>query len=240
MKQRRPAARNGIMRALLPQRDEDFLVQGERIYYNHRYHSALLLRPAFELISALMVIVWIRLDVSLMRTASMTMCAVLAAVYLAKRARSLRWSLNKLVVVAGALIGAAILVEATTDTIAAFIILFFIARFVTRFVKWAWYRRLLVTDRRVIEVSGLVGSQIATMPLFRITDALLKRSAAAELLGYAEFRIESAGQNQALGRIPFLDHADFFQNLIVELSTTAKSDVPNSADDLGSMMDRML
>src|SRR5216683_591544 len=65
-----------------------------------------------------------------------------------------------------------------------------------------------VTDNRMILVSGFVVRKVAMMPLTRVTDMSFRRSAMGRLLGYGEFIIESAGQEQALRTINFLPYPE--------------------------------
>lgn len=229
-----------MLQLFLPLKDGDFLVPGERIFYNRRYHSAILLQPAFELMAALVLVVWVQLDIGLTRTALATAFVLGAMFVLGRLILKVHRSTRRSLAIAGAVVLMVYALRDDRDLLALLIVLGFALRFASRWLRWAFYRRLLVTDRRVIEIDGLVGSSVATMPLFRITDALLARSPAAEILGYALFRIESAGQEQALGRINFLDEADRFHTLVIQLSTTAKTDTPFGADDFGSELDRML
>lgn len=222
----------------LPLENGDFLVPGERVYYDRRYHSAILLQPAFELMAVLVLVLWLNLDIGMART-SIAVLIVLAAIWvLGRLVLKVRRSVRRSMFIAGIVAAIAYALSTGLDAVAWTLVIGFAIRFGLRWLRWAYYRRLLVTDRRVIEIDGLVGSSVATMPLFRITDALLARSPAAELLGYALFKIESAGQDQALGRINFLDGADEFHSLVIQLSTTAKSDEP-LVDD-GAALDRML
>jgi uncharacterized membrane protein YdbT with pleckstrin-like domain len=65
-----------------------------------------------------------------------------------------------------------------------------------------------VTDNRMILVSGFVVRKVAMMPLTKVTDMSFRRSALGRLLGYGEFIIESAGQEQALRTINFLPYPE--------------------------------
>src|SRR6266567_9226763 len=65
-----------------------------------------------------------------------------------------------------------------------------------------------VTEMRMILVSGFVVRKVAMMPLARVTDMSFRRSALGRLLGYGEFIIESAGQEQALRTINFLPYPE--------------------------------
>jgi membrane protein YdbS with pleckstrin-like domain len=64
--------------------------------------------------------------------------------------------------------------------------------------------RFLVTNRRVLLISGLLTRNVAIMPLIKVTDLTYQQSPNGRLLGYGSFIIESAGQHQALSRIDYL------------------------------------
>ena len=79
--------------------------------------------------------------------------------------------------------------------------------FLQRVAAWqATY--FTVTDMRMILVSGFMVRKVAMMPLARVTDMSFRRSALGRLLGYGEFIIESAGQEQALRTINFLPYPE--------------------------------
>ncbi|HVQ96819.1 MAG TPA: PH domain-containing protein [Mycobacteriales bacterium] len=77
-------------------------------------------------------------------------------------------------------------------------------------VRWAWIigdwyvERFIVTDKRVLLVTGIVTRKVAIMPLVKVTDLTFNRSALGQMLGYGEFVVESAGQDQALSKISFI------------------------------------
>ena len=64
--------------------------------------------------------------------------------------------------------------------------------------------RFLVTNRRVLLISGLLTRNVAIMPLIKVTDLTYQQSPTGRLLGYGSFIIESAGQHQALSRVDYL------------------------------------
>lgn len=79
--------------------------------------------------------------------------------------------------------------------------------------KYAEWRseRLLVTDRRLLLVTGLLTRRVAVMPLLKVTDMTFLQPPFGRLLdayGWGTFVFESAGQDQALHRVPFLPHPD--------------------------------
>lgn len=66
----------------------------------------------------------------------------------------------------------------------------------------------VVTSQRMILTSGLLTRKVAMMPLNKVTDMSFQRSLGGRLLGYGEFIIESAGQDQALRNIPFIPYPE--------------------------------
>jgi uncharacterized membrane protein YdbT with pleckstrin-like domain len=79
--------------------------------------------------------------------------------------------------------------------------------FLQRVAAWqATY--FTVTDMRMILVSGFVVRKVAMMPLAKVTDMSFQRSALGRLLGYGEFIVESAGEEQALRTIDFLPYPE--------------------------------
>jgi hypothetical protein len=46
------------------------------------------------------------------------------------------------------------------------------------------------------------------MPLAKVTDMSFKRTIAGRMLGYGEFVLESAGQEQALSNVPYLPYPE--------------------------------
>ena len=65
-----------------------------------------------------------------------------------------------------------------------------------------------VTEVRMVLVSGFMVRKVAMMPLARVTDMSFRRSALGRLLGYGEFIVESAGEEQALRSIDFLPYPE--------------------------------
>lgn len=70
-------------------------------------------------------------------------------------------------------------------------------RMVWFFLEWD-FARFIVTNRRIILVTGLINRKVAMMPLFRVTDMTYNQSLAGRLFGWGTFVVESAGQDQAL------------------------------------------
>ncbi|AEE47190.1 PH domain-containing protein [Cellulomonas fimi] len=66
----------------------------------------------------------------------------------------------------------------------------------------------VATDKRMLLLYGLVTHKVAMMPLVKITDMRYSRSIPGRILGYGEFLLESAGQDQAMRRINWVARPD--------------------------------
>jgi uncharacterized membrane protein YdbT with pleckstrin-like domain len=80
-------------------------------------------------------------------------------------------------------------------------------RLVVKVIEWG-ETYFVVTSQRFLLASGLVSHQVKMMPLAKVTDMTFERSAMGRILGYGEFIIESAGQNQALERVKHLPYPE--------------------------------
>src|SRR3984885_1593065 len=70
------------------------------------------------------------------------------------------------------------------------------------FKTWEWSEDyFVVTSDRMLQASGVFTRKIAMMPLVKVTDMSFQRSSLGRLLGFGEFILESAGQDQALRNI---------------------------------------
>lgn len=72
----------------------------------------------------------------------------------------------------------------------------------------------VVTSQRLILATGIFTRTVNMMPLSKVTDMSFKRSAMGRILGYGEFVVESAGQDQALRRV---DHLPYPEQLYLEV-----------------------
>jgi Bacterial PH domain len=91
------------------------------------------------------------------------------------------------------------------------------------FLRWAWRiadwfnETLIVTDKRLLLLTGIFYRNVAIMPLVKVTDLTYHRSASGMTLGYGKFVVESAGQDQALSTIDFVPHPDRLYQQISDL-----------------------
>jgi hypothetical protein len=94
-------------------------------------------------------------------------------------------------------------------------------------VNWA-VDYFVITSVRILLTSGLFTRSVAMMPLSKVTDMSFHRSFAGRLLGYGEFVVESAGQDQALRRI---DHIPYPEQLYLVVCGRIFKDAAVPQDD---------
>lgn len=72
-----------------------------------------------------------------------------------------------------------------------------------RVLEWRteWF---IATDRRLLKTYGLITQRVAMMPLAKVTDMSYDRSLLGRMIGYGEFVMESAGQDQALSTMDLI------------------------------------
>jgi uncharacterized membrane protein YdbT with pleckstrin-like domain len=84
-----------------------------------------------------------------------------------------------------------------------------------RWAEW-WVGRVVITDTRIFEVSGLIIRKVAMMPLAKVTDLGYRQSLLGRLLGYGGVRLESAGQVQDLEHIDYLPNPEEFYRQLIQ------------------------
>jgi uncharacterized membrane protein YdbT with pleckstrin-like domain len=84
-------------------------------------------------------------------------------------------------------------------------------------VSWIWFvwkvaewsvDYFVITNQRMLLTTGLITRKVAMMPLGKVTDMSFQRSIAGRMLGYGEFVLESAGQEQALRTVGYLPYPE--------------------------------
>ncbi len=223
---------------LRPLTERDVLVPDEQVYYAERQHWASVVQPAYETFIILLIVIWVadfRGGGPSPANAWITvilLCAAAHAVLLTLNGR--RPPTSRLAndpfqhgpdaagspLVPWAIGGTLVLILVFAGFLLAAVATVFlvIARLTTILARWAFYERRYITNRRLIESSGFLGSRIASMPLSRVTDIVYGRSIPGEILGYAQMRVETAGQDQALGIVKFIAEPDHFYEVLVNFS----------------------
>ena len=80
-------------------------------------------------------------------------------------------------------------------------------RLVVKVFEWS-VNYFVVTSQRMLLSTGIVTHKVNMMPLSKVTDMSFQRSATGRILGYGEFIVESAGQDQALRIVDYLPYPE--------------------------------
>jgi len=80
-------------------------------------------------------------------------------------------------------------------------------RLAVKVFEWA-ETYFVVTSQRLLLATGLVVKKVNMMPLSKVTDMSFQRSGTGRILGFGEFIVESAGQDQALSNIKYLPYPE--------------------------------
>jgi uncharacterized membrane protein YdbT with pleckstrin-like domain len=93
----------------------------------------------------------------------------------------------------------------------------------------------IVTRTRLILITGLIDKTIGMLPLTKVTDMRLVRTLTGRSFGYAQFVIESAGQDQALREVDFVPYPiSLYQQILEMIFPEADPADPNPAQPVGS------
>jgi hypothetical protein len=104
-------------------------------------------------------------------------------------------------------------------------------RLVWKVLLWA-VDYFVVTTERLLLTTGFFTRRVAMMPLTKVTDMSFQRSFAGRLLGYGEFIVESAGQDQALRNIEYIPYPEQLYLLICGMLFPSSAEDADDAGDL--------
>ncbi|HEY6311012.1 MAG TPA: PH domain-containing protein [Streptosporangiaceae bacterium] len=82
-----------------------------------------------------------------------------------------------------------------------------VLRLVWKIIDWSM-NYFVITSKRLLKTQGFLFRKVDMMPLTKVTDMSFKRSPRGQLLGFGEFVVESAGQDQALRHIDYLPYPE--------------------------------
>ena len=106
------------------------------------------------------------------------------------------------------------------DTLASLVIVFFVLRFLWQALQW-WANRIVVTDRRIFQVWGVLTRRVASMPLEKVTDMTYRRTIWGRLFGYGDLLVDMPGQQPGLSYMHHVPKPDFFYRTVTSLVTGA-------------------
>jgi len=101
-----------------------------------------------------------------------------------------------------------------------------LVRLAVKVFEWS-VNYFVVTSQRMLLSTGIVTHKVNMMPLSKVTDMSFQRSATGRILGYGEFIVESAGQDQALRNVRFLPYPE---QLYLEVCGLIFKDKDESSD----------
>ncbi len=103
-------------------------------------------------------------------------------------------------------------------------------RLIWQAINWA-VDYFVITSKRILLTSGVFTRSVAMMPLTKVTDMSFRRSFAGRLLGYGEFVVESAGQDQALRTIDHIPYPEELYRIVCGKIFQDVTDDEDLADD---------
>jgi hypothetical protein len=120
-----------------------------------------------------------------------------------------------LLLVVGVLLARVLSSVGFAEMVAVYFCVFVVVRWAWKLVDWN-HEVLIVTDKRLLLLTGIFSRNVAIMPLVKVTDLTFYRSSTGLLLGYGKFIVESAGQDQALSTIDFVPQPE---QLYIQISS---------------------
>jgi uncharacterized membrane protein YdbT with pleckstrin-like domain len=104
---------------------------------------------------------------------------------------------------------------------------------------WSWsVDYFVVTSQRLLLAQGVVVRKVGMLPLAKVTDMSFQRSWIGRILGYGEFIVESAGQDQALRNVKFIPYPE--QLYLEVCGLIFKDEEPAEANDVANELAQVL
>ena len=82
-----------------------------------------------------------------------------------------------------------------------------VLRLAWKVIQWL-LNYFVITSQRLLLAKGFPYRRVDMMPLVKVTDMSFRRDLKGQLLGYGEFVVESAGQDQALRNVNYLPYPE--------------------------------
>lgn len=192
---KKPVGGDHLRLLFAPPRDVDVLIADEIVYYKAPKHAMSLAEPFVETLAVLVVVTTVlaRPAVTGPNLSALFILLSVLVVWRWIKAREWGWS----ALVTGVVVGY-VMITSKIDPVVLVpgVGLWFIGRLGVCTLRWFRYEIRYLTNRRIIEATGFLGLRVASMPVTRVTDLVLDRTATGEAFGYGNLRIESAGQDQ--------------------------------------------
>jgi uncharacterized membrane protein YdbT with pleckstrin-like domain len=82
-----------------------------------------------------------------------------------------------------------------------------LVRLIVKVFEWS-VNYFVVTSQRMLLASGVITRKVNMVPLAKVNDMTFQRSTLGRLLGYGQFIVESAAQDQALKIVDYLPYPE--------------------------------
>ena len=233
---------------LKPLNERSVLVPNERVYYAERRHWASVAQPVYETFVFLLFVIWtvgrfggadtppafrwiqLLLAVALGHIIWVFATGRHPTSRLAADPFSNEEGMGRFAIITSGLVLAAVGWFLGPTALGVLAVFGVIIRLVVILARWTFYERRYITNRRLIEAGGLLGSRISSMPLSRVTDISYMQTIPGELLHYSTMRVETAGQDQALGIVHYIANPDHFYEVLISFSAPTTSTSPPPPD----------
>jgi uncharacterized membrane protein YdbT with pleckstrin-like domain len=104
---------------------------------------------------------------------------------------------------------------------------------------WDWaVNYFVVTSQRLLLAQGVIVRKVGMLPLAKVTDMSFQRTTIGRILGYGEFIVESAGQDQALRNVKFIPYPE--QLYLEVCGLIFKEEEPKDASDVATELAQVL
>ena len=200
-----------------PMTEHNLLAPNEEIRYRKNRHWFTLVYPALQTIVVVGIAVTVFVDFALWTNAAVVLLAVPAIILVfnlifdSESRPSKQRTITVLVLILVAMVF-------LTPRVAALVVaVAFGLRMFTTWLRWRYYVQVIVTTRRLIMTDGLATQIISTMLIDKVTDTSIFVSPLGELLGYGDFLVETAGQDQAFSHIHFVQFPGVFNNSVLQV-----------------------
>ncbi len=207
-----------ISKLWLPLQEEEVLVEGEVIHYKERQHWFSIFAPMFTSIILVLALIMIASWPDAKTDAEFAFIGftfIFAAWFVHDKLKD--WPKPALYVL-GVFVFF-VVTNAGIDGLAALGIVFVVVKLGYESIARAYFRTIYLTNRRIIMAESPLTRNISSIALGRITDISVSQSQLGAVLNYFEVRLETAGQDQALNKIPYIKYSDEFYQDLIELST---------------------
>lgn len=114
------------------------------------------------------------------------------------------------------------------DSVLWYAQVFAIVRLAVIMADW-WDDLIMVTDERILNVTGLIASRMADTPISKITDRKVHHSFIGNILGYGSLIVESAG-DESLQKLVYVPQLMTLVEAVLKL--TSKKELPPSVGDM--------